>query len=218
MQITGLSWCGTRTEDAAEVAHFRQRVLGLTPTYTEPDCPGTQARPGSTFEDLMVTATNSSSADTSVPAARALSGHAGLVAPRAQPAELTIPPSAGRGAQRHPHARGDPRPPVDDVSAVTPDDPICAPQSEASSVPQPPRTADILRGEPEAFASSVAVAHAAIATATSCQPAYFIHRGRARKYRSCRSGRPQRRSHVLWHGAALHDPLHCCPVTPAMRS
>jgi hypothetical protein len=94
MQITGLSWCGTRTEDAAEVAHFRQRVLGLTPTYTEPDCPGTQARPGSTFEDLMVTATNSSSADTSVPAARALSGHAGLVAPRAQPAELTIPPSA----------------------------------------------------------------------------------------------------------------------------
>jgi hypothetical protein len=94
MQITGLSWCGTRREDAAEVAHFRQRVLGLTPTYTEPDCPGTQARPGSTFEDLMVTATNSSSADTSVPAARALSGHAGLVAPRAQPAELTIPPSA----------------------------------------------------------------------------------------------------------------------------
>jgi hypothetical protein len=37
MEITGLGWCGKRAEDAVELAHFYQRMLGLTPAYTEPD-------------------------------------------------------------------------------------------------------------------------------------------------------------------------------------
>ena len=37
--------------------------------------------------------------------------------------------------------------------------------------------------------------------------AYHTRR-RKDNIRICRSGRPPRRSHVLWHGAALHDPLH----------
>ena len=44
------------------------------------------------------------------------------------------------------------------------------------------RTADILRGAPEAFASSVTVAHAPIATTTGWSACIFIHRGPARKY------------------------------------
>ena len=50
----------------------------------------------------------------------------------------------------------------------------------------PSRSADILRGELEAFASSVAVAYAAIATATSYQPAYLYIVAARGSMRSCR--------------------------------
>ncbi|WP_344791533.1 VOC family protein [Gryllotalpicola daejeonensis] len=36
MEITGLGWCGTRTERATELAAFYENVLGLTPAHTEP--------------------------------------------------------------------------------------------------------------------------------------------------------------------------------------
>jgi hypothetical protein len=36
MEIAGLRWCGTRTEDAVELAHSYQGVPGLTLAYTEP--------------------------------------------------------------------------------------------------------------------------------------------------------------------------------------
>jgi catechol 2,3-dioxygenase-like lactoylglutathione lyase family enzyme len=37
MEITGLGWCGTRTERASELAHFYEHVLGLTLVLAEPD-------------------------------------------------------------------------------------------------------------------------------------------------------------------------------------
>jgi catechol 2,3-dioxygenase-like lactoylglutathione lyase family enzyme len=37
MEITGLGWCGTRTEQAEELARFYDRVLGLPLVHTEPD-------------------------------------------------------------------------------------------------------------------------------------------------------------------------------------
>lgn len=37
MEITGLGWCGTRTDRPQELAHFYEHVLGLRPVHTEPD-------------------------------------------------------------------------------------------------------------------------------------------------------------------------------------
>ena len=37
MEITGLGWCGTRTDHAGELAHFYEHVLGLRLVHTEPD-------------------------------------------------------------------------------------------------------------------------------------------------------------------------------------
>lgn len=37
MEITGLGWCGTRTERAADLARFYEYVLGFRPVHTEPD-------------------------------------------------------------------------------------------------------------------------------------------------------------------------------------
>jgi catechol 2,3-dioxygenase-like lactoylglutathione lyase family enzyme len=37
MEITQLGWVGTRTERAAELAHFYEHVLGLSLWHTEPD-------------------------------------------------------------------------------------------------------------------------------------------------------------------------------------
>jgi catechol 2,3-dioxygenase-like lactoylglutathione lyase family enzyme len=37
MEITGLGWCGTRTERAEELARFYDTVLGLRLIHTEPD-------------------------------------------------------------------------------------------------------------------------------------------------------------------------------------
>ena len=37
MDITGLGWCGTRTDRSPELAHFYEHVLGLTLVYTETD-------------------------------------------------------------------------------------------------------------------------------------------------------------------------------------
>jgi catechol 2,3-dioxygenase-like lactoylglutathione lyase family enzyme len=37
MEITGLSWCGTRTNRASEQVHFYGHVLGLRLVYTETD-------------------------------------------------------------------------------------------------------------------------------------------------------------------------------------
>jgi catechol 2,3-dioxygenase-like lactoylglutathione lyase family enzyme len=36
MEITGLGWCGTRTERSAELAHFYEHTLGLRLIHTEP--------------------------------------------------------------------------------------------------------------------------------------------------------------------------------------
>jgi catechol 2,3-dioxygenase-like lactoylglutathione lyase family enzyme len=36
MEITGLGWCGTRTEHASELAHFYEHVLGLKLVLAEP--------------------------------------------------------------------------------------------------------------------------------------------------------------------------------------
>lgn len=35
MEITGLGWCGTRTDRARELAYFYEHVLGLRLVYTE---------------------------------------------------------------------------------------------------------------------------------------------------------------------------------------
>jgi catechol 2,3-dioxygenase-like lactoylglutathione lyase family enzyme len=37
MEITGLGWCGTRTDRAEELAHFYEYVLGLRLVHTETD-------------------------------------------------------------------------------------------------------------------------------------------------------------------------------------
>jgi catechol 2,3-dioxygenase-like lactoylglutathione lyase family enzyme len=37
MEITGLGWCGTRTDSCAELAHFYEHVLGLTLVHEETD-------------------------------------------------------------------------------------------------------------------------------------------------------------------------------------
>ncbi|HEX6524018.1 MAG TPA: hypothetical protein VF070_29055 [Streptosporangiaceae bacterium] len=37
MEITGLGWCGTRTDRAGELAHFYEHVLGLSLVHTETD-------------------------------------------------------------------------------------------------------------------------------------------------------------------------------------
>lgn len=37
MEITGLGWCGTRTERPAELAYFYGHVLGLRLVHTEQD-------------------------------------------------------------------------------------------------------------------------------------------------------------------------------------
>jgi hypothetical protein len=37
MEITGLGWCGTRTGRSSELAHFYERVLGLSLVHTEAD-------------------------------------------------------------------------------------------------------------------------------------------------------------------------------------
>ncbi len=37
MEITGLGWCGTRTERSSELAHFYEHVLGLKLVLAEPD-------------------------------------------------------------------------------------------------------------------------------------------------------------------------------------
>lgn len=37
VEITGLGWCGTRTDRAGELAHFYEHVLGLRLVHTEPD-------------------------------------------------------------------------------------------------------------------------------------------------------------------------------------
>ena len=37
MEITGLGWCGTRTERAEDLACFYETVLGLPLVLTEPD-------------------------------------------------------------------------------------------------------------------------------------------------------------------------------------
>jgi catechol 2,3-dioxygenase-like lactoylglutathione lyase family enzyme len=37
MEITGLGWCGTRTDRSAQLAQFYERVLGLRPVDTEAD-------------------------------------------------------------------------------------------------------------------------------------------------------------------------------------
>ncbi len=36
MEITGLGWCGTRTERAAELAYFYEHTLGQRLVYAEP--------------------------------------------------------------------------------------------------------------------------------------------------------------------------------------
>jgi catechol 2,3-dioxygenase-like lactoylglutathione lyase family enzyme len=36
MDVTGLGWCGTRTEHDEQLAHFYEHVLGLTAVRTEP--------------------------------------------------------------------------------------------------------------------------------------------------------------------------------------
>ena len=36
MEITGLGWCGTRTERAAELAHFYEHTLGQRLVHAEP--------------------------------------------------------------------------------------------------------------------------------------------------------------------------------------
>jgi hypothetical protein len=37
MEITGLGWCGTRTDRCGELAYFYEHVLGLRLVHTEPD-------------------------------------------------------------------------------------------------------------------------------------------------------------------------------------
>jgi catechol 2,3-dioxygenase-like lactoylglutathione lyase family enzyme len=37
MDVTGLGWCGTRTERSEQLARFYERVLGLRPVHAEPD-------------------------------------------------------------------------------------------------------------------------------------------------------------------------------------
>jgi catechol 2,3-dioxygenase-like lactoylglutathione lyase family enzyme len=37
MEITGLGWCGTRTDRSSELAHFYEHVLGLRLVHTETD-------------------------------------------------------------------------------------------------------------------------------------------------------------------------------------
>jgi catechol 2,3-dioxygenase-like lactoylglutathione lyase family enzyme len=37
MEITGLGWCGTRTDRSGELAYFYEHVLGLRLVYTEAD-------------------------------------------------------------------------------------------------------------------------------------------------------------------------------------
>ena len=37
MEITGLGWCGTRTDRSRELAYFYEHVLGLRLVHTEPD-------------------------------------------------------------------------------------------------------------------------------------------------------------------------------------
>jgi catechol 2,3-dioxygenase-like lactoylglutathione lyase family enzyme len=37
MEITGLGWCGTRTDRPSELANFYEQVLGLRPVHTEAD-------------------------------------------------------------------------------------------------------------------------------------------------------------------------------------
>jgi catechol 2,3-dioxygenase-like lactoylglutathione lyase family enzyme len=37
MMVTGLGWCGTRTDQAPQLAEFYQNVLGLKPVHTAPD-------------------------------------------------------------------------------------------------------------------------------------------------------------------------------------
>jgi catechol 2,3-dioxygenase-like lactoylglutathione lyase family enzyme len=37
MEITGLGWCGTRTDRSGELAYFYEHVLGLRLVHTEPD-------------------------------------------------------------------------------------------------------------------------------------------------------------------------------------
>jgi hypothetical protein len=36
MEITGLGWCGTRTDRSGELADFYEHVLGLRLVHTEP--------------------------------------------------------------------------------------------------------------------------------------------------------------------------------------
>jgi hypothetical protein len=36
MDVTGLGWCGTRTEHDQQLAHFYEHVLGLRPVHAEP--------------------------------------------------------------------------------------------------------------------------------------------------------------------------------------
>ena len=95
VEVFGRQYLGRDHFRARPVIGFAVRDLSAAAgelRKADVDCPGTPARPGSTSEDPTATATNSSSADTSVPAARALSGHAGLVArPHTQPAEAYDP-------------------------------------------------------------------------------------------------------------------------------
>jgi catechol 2,3-dioxygenase-like lactoylglutathione lyase family enzyme len=37
MDVTGLGWCGTRTDRSEQLARFYERVLGLRPVQAEPD-------------------------------------------------------------------------------------------------------------------------------------------------------------------------------------
>ncbi len=36
MDVTGLGWCGTRTDHDEQLAHFYEHVLGLRPVHAEP--------------------------------------------------------------------------------------------------------------------------------------------------------------------------------------
>lgn len=36
MDVTGLGWCGTRTEHDEQLAYFYEHVLGLRPAHAEP--------------------------------------------------------------------------------------------------------------------------------------------------------------------------------------
>jgi hypothetical protein len=40
MDVTGLGWCGTRTEYDEQLANFYEHVLGLTPVRAEPGISG----------------------------------------------------------------------------------------------------------------------------------------------------------------------------------